>query len=78
MAINVGCGWLVLQFESVGQGPDSYAIGFGAILPQAIAVLAPMACLAFAIFKWWPLRLFLATASGCTTAFACMAITWWL
>ena len=77
MAINIVCGGMVMHFGSARQGPDTYAIGFGALIPAALVAIAVLTCLIFAMVKWWPVRLIFATLSGCTAAFACMAITWW-
>jgi hypothetical protein len=78
MAVNMAIGCLVLQLDSGEHGAENYAIGMGALLPHALALLAVLACLTFMLVRWWPLRLTLATASGCVAAFACMAISWWL
>ena len=77
MTINLGIGYLILQLGASEYRTDSYAIGAGALLPQAVGVVAALVCLAFVVIRWWPLRLLLATASGSIAAFACMAITWW-
>jgi len=77
MTINLSIGYLILRLGESEYRTDSYAIGAGALLPHAIGIFAALVCLTFVLIRWWPLRLFLATASGCSAAFACMAITWW-
>ena len=77
MTINIGIGCLLLQLDASQHRTGNHAIEAEAFLALVIGVLAALVCVAFAVIRWWPIRLLLATASGCTSAFACMAITWW-
>ncbi len=77
MTITLGVGCLLLQLDASRHRTGGHAAGAETLLALVIAVIAALVCLAFTVIRWWPVRLLLATASGCTTAFACMAITWW-
>ncbi|HEU0043061.1 hypothetical protein [Sphingomonas sp.] len=57
---------------------DSYAMGAGALLPYAIALLMVLAALLFAFVRWRPLRLTLLVAAGAAAAFLLLAVTWFL
>lgn len=59
-------------------GTENYAIGAGALIPYALALLIGLAALLFAIVRWRPLRLTLAAIACAAAAFLLLALTWYL